>query len=96
MAVTYDPAVMQRFAEKLYRQAALLVVTWALAFGFAGAVVCKLVHWPLEAGVPLTAAWFLIGALIGNARAFALKLEAQRALCALQTEINTRPKGLTG
>jgi len=33
----------------------------------------------------------LIGYLVGTERAFMIQLEAQKLLCMLQTEVNTRP-----
>jgi uncharacterized membrane protein (Fun14 family) len=98
----YDPQILQKFADRLYSQAATEIASctvlgflvgavagYALAKVAAGTVAndyvgaCALV-------VGLIAA--LVGVLIGRGRAFHLKLEAQRTLCQLQTEKNTRPK----
>ena len=37
----------------------------------------------------------IVGILIGNGRALRLKLEAQRTLCLMQIEINTRTRDLS-
>jgi hypothetical protein len=100
MAVTYDPAVLAQHAEKLYSQARGVAVTtalrWGAVFGLIGFIAIHVVNarGPVEA-IPLGSGGLgaLLGFFSGWEKAFALRLEAQRALCALQTEINTRPKG---
>lgn len=96
-AVEYDPKVLQEFAEKLYSRAQSLAIGYALrAFvlgGIVGALAMYFVMRNLNPGAGFLAFGIVAGVLgynAGWARAFELRLEAQRALCALQTEINTR------
>lgn len=92
----YDPKVIVQFANRLYNQASSLAVLYALGFGGLGAIVGGIVGLRLG-GAPLVVAVVtgggasVLGYAYGWEKAFKLRLEAQRALCALQTEINTRP-----
>jgi hypothetical protein len=94
----YDPQILQKFADKLYSQAGSEIAAWTILGFLVGviggaAVGSALARDYLGAcvlGFGLIAA--LIGLLIGRGRAFHLKLEAQRTLCQLQVEKNTRPK----
>lgn len=89
----YDPQILQKFADRLYSRAAGLTLLFGafgaglggvLGFGFA-----KYIEYP--AFFPIAAvAGAAIGALHGYEKAFQLRLEAQRTLCVLQTEMNTR------
>lgn len=101
---TYDPAILQKFADKMYLRAASMIVTWA-AFGLvlgavAGAVLYGAVRnamQDLSIGFEMwefvcAIGGLVLGVVIGIEKAFWLKLEAQKVLCALQTEINTRPQ----
>jgi hypothetical protein len=89
--VSYDPNVIQEFADKLYSRADAIVLGWmalsALVGFFVGAML---------GGGPLRLLLIFLGGAIGYAvgmqRAFLLKLQAQQALCQVQIEQNTRPQ----
>lgn len=91
--VTYDPAVIQEFASRLYRRASSTVA----AYTFLGLIIGAVAGGALSAGGEsrgmITLIGLFVGAGIGFAlgqeRAFKLKLEAQVALCQVQIEKNT-------
>ena len=98
MATRYDPAIIQKFADRLYRQANLIIFIWTILglVGGAGAGYAL----GSSFGKPDTRNMFIFvgaavlgpfGFLIGMARAFLLKLQAQIALCQKKIEENTRP-----
>jgi hypothetical protein len=97
--VEYDQSVIQQFAERLYRRASTVVLTYAflgLLLGVGGAipVVAMFASHGSDSGKVLYVVLGLIGVGIGWAmgteRAFALRLMAQTALCQAQIERNTR------
>lgn len=95
--VEYDPKVLQEFAEKLYSRARGLALSYAFRWFVLGAIVGALAMYfvarGMNPGVGALAVGIVAGIMgysAGWAKAFELRLEAQRALCALQTEINTR------
>ena len=81
MSVRYDPTMIRKYADMLYRHANSIialacligVVVGALAFGIIGAIVLG-----------------VVGAAIGISIAFKFKLQAQVALCQVRIEENTR------
>jgi hypothetical protein len=100
--VDYDPQVIERFAESLYRKA---------ISAQKGSVAVGAVLGAVFGGIPLTSlgdAWpiphafgfatlivgsivgAVIGYVIGDARAFGYKLQAQAALCQVEIERNTQ------
>jgi hypothetical protein len=86
MATQYDPAIIQKFADKLYSQANTIVSVWT----FLGAVVggaCGHVLGNAAVGAVIIGA---LGFAIGMQRACLLRLQAQVALCQKQIEENTR------
>jgi hypothetical protein len=101
MATAYDPNVLQKYADKLYNDANRLVFLSATigfllslpAFGVLAAVV-----YMRSPRAEVGAGWLLFLALAGLAlgwawgrgKAFQLRLEAQRTLCQVQIEQNTR------
>ncbi len=94
MATQYDPSVIQEFADRLYSKANGIIRSYTLLgiiiLGFAG----------LATGEPiLGAVGAVIGAVIGcsmgKEKAFSHKLQAQTALCQVQTEVNSRNNGTT-
>jgi hypothetical protein len=100
--VDYDPQVIEKFAESLYRKA-MSAQKGSVVFGaFLGSVF---------GSVPLTSfgeAWpiphtfgfatliagaivgGIIGFVIGDARSFGYKLQAQAALCQVEIQRNTQ------
>lgn len=91
----YDPDVIQDYADDLYDRARNLTFAWGAGAGLLGGGPVALWVTTLKgAGLFETLLPFVltavIGAFYGYQRTFALRLQAQLALCALQTEINTR------
>lgn len=99
--VTYDPAVISKYASALYKKADAIMMNWALGMMLVLAGVGE-GAW-LAFGTHATnpqGQWFLIGIgavlgflfglSVGRSRAFVLKLQAQQALCQAQIEQNTR------
>lgn len=89
----YNPAVIQKFADKLYSQANTIIFSCTLLGLMAGG------GGGYTLGDHSTNTMFavggaviggLLGLAIGVARAFHLKLKAQTALCQMQIEQNTR------
>jgi hypothetical protein len=97
----YDPSVIEVFAERLYAKAASFVVGSVVAGAAVGAAFGAVPLTSLGSSWPVPSAFgfatllvgglagSVIGYLIGEARAFAYKLQAQSALCQLQLERNT-------
>ena len=99
--IDYESQVIERFAHQLYRRAAAASKVSLLFGAFLGGVFGGIpltslsAHWP----VPHALGYFtLIGAsvsggylghLVGEARAFGYKLQAQSALCQVEIERNT-------
>lgn len=98
---SYDPRVIEQFAEKLYRKASAfvagsVVVGGALGAGFGAVPLTSLGDaWPIPSmfGFATLLAGAVCGAVvgyvIGDTRSFGYRLQAQAALCQLQTERNT-------
>lgn len=87
--VSYDPNVIQEFADKLYARADAIVVGWTAVGALAGFVLGSL----MGGGGTRIVLIFLAGAIgyaVGMQRAFLLKLQAQQALCQVEIERNTR------
>jgi ribosomal protein L40E len=85
----YDPNVIKRFAEKLYAQATITAAMYTLAgflIPFMIGIFLDSMGFGVIAGVVLGAG----GYILGQNRAFQLKLEAQTALCQVKIEENTR------
>lgn len=99
MAVIYDEVIIYMGVERLYARANTRIATYTLlgvGIGLSiGYVIAGLLG---EVGggrrVPFEALCVLlfggIGFSIGRDRAFALRLQAQTALCQVKTEENTR------
>jgi hypothetical protein len=101
MAIQYDPSVLEEYADRLYNRANRVVVLCA-ALGFLGGVVAAtilaaVVVWRSPRAEP-PGGWLLLSLPVGLAlgwaygrdKTFQLRLEAQRTLCQLQIEHNTR------
>jgi len=98
---TYEPRVILQHAERLNRKADSMGITsaaiGAVIGGCLGAVPLTSLGaaWPIPSqfGFGTTLVGLLIGALagyvIGDARAFGYRLQAQSSLCQLQLEQNT-------
>lgn len=89
MPTQYDPSVIQEFADRLYSKAGSIIRSYTILgiilLGFAG----------LATGNPILGAvgaviGGIIGYSMGKEKAFAHKLQAQTALCQVQTEVNSR------
>lgn len=101
--VQYDPQVLVQHAERLYREANFTMLRYgllgfllgAVAGGTGGAIVGSaagdagllFVAIGLATLVPLCT---VVALVMGRDRAFALKMQAQTALCQVQIEVNTR------
>jgi outer membrane biosynthesis protein TonB len=97
----YDPRVIERFAENLYRKASAFVagsvaIGAALGAAFGAVPLTSLGEsWPVPSlfgfATMLIGGIFggAIGYVIGDTRSFGYRLQAQTALCQLQTERNT-------
>lgn len=104
MSIRYDSSILEYFAEKLNDKAMWTEISSSLAgivFGVLfGAGLHVFLATPfgggrqvdpmMSIGVPLVIG-LIIGYSRGNSRAFLLRLEAQRTLCHVQIEKNTRP-----
>ncbi|HEU4887372.1 MAG TPA: hypothetical protein VFV49_05755 [Thermoanaerobaculia bacterium] len=90
----YDPSVIVEFADYLYAQAASVVLGYTvvgiLAGGGIGAVIGTMLG---EGVIPIVIGAAIVGVIaaqLGRQKAFALRLQAQVALCQVQIEANTR------
>ena len=102
MPTLYDPEILQQCADDLYRQARWIILTTtlkyaAIAFLLAMIAVGILVKVSPEfqPGAPIpvvivVGCAMVAGIAAGRAKAFDLKLEAQKVLCQRQVELNTR------
>ncbi len=106
--VRYDSRVLQQFAEMLYTKAQNIVITYAVLGLVLGGIVGLVLKFTVSLGRDLSAirtalTWappllgLAAGISTGRMKAFMLRLEAQRTLCQLQIETNTRAQeGLAG
>jgi len=89
--IEYDARIIYQFADALYRQARSIVLTYTLIGfllgGVGGFVVAA--EFAAIAGALILG---LLGYVVGQQRAFQLKLQAQIALCQVRIEENTRPR----
>jgi hypothetical protein len=97
---SYDPRVIEQFAENLYRKASAfvvgsVVVGAALGAAFGSVPLTSLGEsWPVPSvfgfATLLVGGIFgaVIGYVIGDTRSFGYRLQAQSALCQLQAERN--------
>ena len=97
----YDPKIIEQYADKLYRKAfsfvaGSIVIGASLGAAF-GAVPLTSVgsSWPIPSYLGFATLLLggllgaLIGYVIGDTRSFGYRLQAQSALCQLQSERNT-------
>jgi hypothetical protein len=95
--VKYDPDVIQKFAERLYKKARSIIASFVLLgvlIGAGGGFALTLALPNSSVGIALAAAGAVlvgfIGYTIGVERSFHLRLAAQTALCQMMIEANTR------
>jgi hypothetical protein len=92
--IKYDAAIIQEFADRLYKRANGLIVSFTLIgilFGLGfGYYLNRLGDFGSIALIAGAVLGSIIGYAIGQDRAFALKLQAQLALAQVQIEENTR------
>jgi hypothetical protein len=97
----YDPKVIEQFAEKLYRKASAfvagsIVIGASLGSAFGAVPLTSLgAAWPIPSYLGFATLLLggllggLVGYVIGDTRSFGYRLQAQSALCQLQSERNT-------
>jgi hypothetical protein len=97
----YDPKVIEQFAEKLYRKASSfvagsVVIGASMGAAFGAVPLTSLgAAWPIPSFLGFATLMLgallgaLIGYVIGDTRSFGYRLQAQSALCQLQSERNT-------
>ena len=94
----YDPTILQKFADKMYLRAYSLIAVYTVFGLILGCLVGALIPsfsrgsdaWTI--GPILGVIGAVLGFIMGVEKAFWLKMEAQKALCQLQIELNTRPQ----
>lgn len=100
---SYDPAFIQRFADRLYARA----VTTAISSTVLGLLIGFLLAPMLLQNLPPALStrcpdWLVavllgvIGLMQGLERGFVLRLQAQTALCQMEIERNTRADAAPG
>jgi hypothetical protein len=87
--IIYDGELVHAYADRLHRTAAGTVLMCAAGGLMTGASI-GLVSGDLRTTALAAILVGIIGYIVGRARAFRLKLEAQLALCQVQIERNTR------
>lgn len=89
MQVTYDPNVIQEFADRLYTKAKSIIRSYTILgvilLGFAGLATQQ-----PKLGLVGAVIGGVIGYIMGKEKAFVYKLQAQTALCQVQIETNTK------
>ncbi len=106
MPTEYNPTVLQDYADTLYSQAAWLAFKYGFVFAvftfIASVFVLASLHDvrtpritfedALTYAALLAVGGYVIGHFVGRQKGFMLRLEAQRTLCQMQIEANTRAK----
>jgi len=97
----YDPKIIEQYADKLYRKASSfvagsIVLGASLGAAFGAVPLTSLgASWPIPSYLGFATLLLggllggLIGYVIGDTRSFGYRLQAQSALCQLQSERNT-------
>lgn len=93
--VSYDAAVIQEFADTLYSDAKTIAVRFTLfgfvfGIGIGYAIANGLGIDGTKTGMVVAVAGGVLGYMHGQTKAFALRLQAQQALCQVEVEKNTR------
>jgi hypothetical protein len=104
MPTSYDPQILQDYADDLYKQARYIVIRTALKYGLIVFLVsilgcfimARLAGPEVSDAIPaivifLTLMGVVAGVDAGRREAFSLKLQAQELLCQRQIERNTNP-----
>lgn len=86
---TYDPKIIQAYADDLYSRATTIVVMNVLFFAVLGGIGGFVAFRGAGSAVLLLLGG-LVGYYFGSQRAFQRKLQAQSALCQVEIERNTR------
>ena len=84
----YDPKIIGKFADQLYRRANFIVLIWTVLGAVVGGIMLSV--WMHGFGLVGLVVGGLLGYLEGQSRSFLLRLQAQLALCSVQIELNTR------
>lgn len=94
---TYDPAFIQRFADRLYARAAITAVTSTVLGLLIGFLLAPMLLQNLPPALSTRCPDWLVAVLLGAIglaqgleRGFVLRLQAQTALCQMEIERNTR------
>jgi len=98
--INYDPTIIQEAVNRLYSAASSIILTSTFFGLIIGAVLGWVIIYFVKPVHPEHSIIYLIIAVLGGIfgyasgrdRAFRLKLEAQKALCQVQIEKNTRAK----
>ena len=97
--VAYDSKVLYEFADRLYRQASRIVLSYTMVgaligflLGGGAAVAADVRDSAMVAGIVVALLFGAAGFSMGQEKAFTLRLQAQTALCQARIEENTRPK----
>src|SRR5262245_41900691 len=97
----FDPSIIHRYAERLYRKAASVVVGSVIAGGLFGALIGAVPLTTLGSSWPIPSTFSyalvlagalaggLIGHVVGSNRALGIRFQAQLVLHQLQLERNT-------
>jgi len=90
----YDPAILQKYADRLYVQANTIILIWSAAGILVGGLAGYFLGGSTMSNSTAMIFWIAIGGVLGFAfgreRAFGLKLRAQTTLCQVKIEENTR------
>ena len=91
----YDPSVILAFANSLYARAAWIILLYAVVGLTVGSAIgIAITSTTPDSGIlPVVVCSLIIGlpaVELGRQKAFALRLQAQIALCQVQIEANTR------
>ena len=90
MSVEFNPDIVQKMADRMYSQARTMVIYAALSGALLGGLIGLAVTQKSTFAMVGALFFGLLGAAIGNSRALTLRVEAQKLLCQLEIEKNTR------
>jgi len=97
--VAYDSKVLYEFADRLYKQASRIVLSYTIAgvviglmLGGGAAVAAEARDSAWVVAIVVAVLFGAAGFSMGQEKAFSLRLQAQTALCHAKIEENTRPR----